>query len=474
MGQLGRLVPWLALYALVAAAVTRPVLDADIWWHLRTGAWVLDHRAVPDTDPFSAYGQGRTWVAYSWLFEVLVTALHRALGLYGILLYRVLMSLTVVAAVHRFVVKREPRLLPAVALVGAALLALAPVLAERPWLFTILFTTLTLDVVLDLRAGRAPPHVWLLPLVYVVWANVHIQFVYGLGVLALGCLAPTLDHWMGHDATLGRRRLVLLSLTCLLATLVNPYHVRLYAVVSEYASQPAPYRLIEELTALSFRALADWSVLGLALGAAFALGRRPRLSAFEVLLLAATAYLSFGARRDLWFVTLAALAILTAPAGRTAPASGSSLPVWGRAAVAAAVVAVAALTAGARGLSTGGLERTVTAAFPARAAAFVEERGCRGPVYNRLSWGGYLIWRVPGLPVAIDGRTNLHGDERLLRTERTWAGLAGWQDDPELNSANIVIAEAMTALTQLLRRDPRFEVAFEDDVSVVFLRRDCH
>jgi hypothetical protein len=476
-----RLGLWVVLYVLAAVAVTRPVLDEDIWWHLCTGAWVVEHGTVPQTDPFSAYGQGREWVAYSWLFEVFAYHLHHGLGLHGIILYRLLMSFAVVAAVHRFVVKRQPRFLPALGLVAAALVALIPVLSERPWLFTILFTTWTLDTVLDLRAGQAARRAWLLPLVYVIWANVHIQFVYGLVVLLFGCLAPLIDHLLRRDDTAEHaakvgtrawRRLVGLSLACALATLVNPYYLRLFAVVFEYATQPGPFRFIYELTALDFRDLWDWSVLALALGAAFALGRRPRLSAFDVLLLGATAYLSFRAKRDLWFVTLAALAILTTATSRHVSPTETFPMTRRRAAILAAVVAVViALTGCMRGLSTAGLEQAVAEKFPARAVAVVEERVYPGPVYNHFNWGGYLIHALPRCPVGLDGRTNLHGDERILRAERTWAGLRGWEDDPELNAANLVIANATMALTALLRRDGHWEVVYEDAVAVVFVRR---
>ena len=52
-----------------------------------------------------------------------------------------------------------------------------------------------------------------------------------------------------------------------------------------------------------------------------------------------------------------------------------------------------------------------------------------------------------------------------------WAGLPGWEDDPELSAAHVVIAERTAALTELLRRDARFEVAYEDGVAVLFVRR---
>jgi GNAT superfamily N-acetyltransferase len=180
-----RMLILIALYAIPAVVAMRPVTDPDIWWHLRTGQWIVAHGAVPTTDPFSRFGLGRPWVAYSWLFELLVYGLYRGLGLGGILLYRVVLTLAVALSVHRLVAKREPRFAVALGLVGAALLALLPLMNERPWLFTILFSALTLDVVLDLRAGRSTRAAWLLPPLFALWANLHIQFVYGLFLLAL-------------------------------------------------------------------------------------------------------------------------------------------------------------------------------------------------------------------------------------------------------------------------------------------------
>src|SRR5262249_18968175 len=161
--------------------------------------------------------------------------------------------LAVTAALHRLVARREPRFLAATLLTAAGLLPMAVLFDERPWLFTILFTTLTLDVVFDLREGRPNCLLWLLPVVYALWANLPIQFIYGLGFLALACVAPLLDRLFRRDApsgcaaTLGSpgwRRLLVLTNLCVIATLLNPYHVRVYQVVIEYATQPGPFRLI--------------------------------------------------------------------------------------------------------------------------------------------------------------------------------------------------------------------------------------
>jgi hypothetical protein len=465
--------------------VAEPIIDPDIWWHLRTGQWVVEHRAVPHTDPFSQYGAGRPWVAYSWLYEVLVYSLHAWLGLAGIILYRAGLALAVTAALHRLVWRaavrdgnREANFLAVTGLTALGVLAIAPLFSERPWLFTILFTALTLDAILDLRAGQRTLLVWLLPVVYVLWASLHIQFVYGLFLLGLACLAPLIDHRLGiaQPSASDWRGPLLLTAACALATLVNPYHVGLYRVVLEYATQPGPFRFVNELKALEFREPSDWVVLALAGAAAFTLGRQRPLSSFAILLLTSTAFFAFRARRDLWFVVLAALAILSEHWGTTRnpvvrSASSSAALDWRHRLAAMGLVAgLAVLIACGRQLSPARLEEKVAGVFPVRAAAVVAERGEAGPLYNDFNWGGYLIWALPDLPVAIDGRTNLHGDERIVRFGNTWAGGQGWQDDPDLSAAGVVIAEARGPLAALLLRDGRFTLIHEDAVARVFVR----
>ena len=130
---------------------------------------------------------------------------------------------------------------------------------------------------------------------------------------------------------------------------------------------------------------------------------------------------------------------------------------------------VLAVTAWGRDLSASHLAAVVEENFPAKAASFVDENGLAGPLFNHFDWGGYLIWRLPRLLVAIDGRTNLHTDQRILRTCTTWAGERGWDRDPDLKAAGVVIAEAKSPLASLLRLDGGFKLVYEDPVAAVFI-----
>jgi hypothetical protein len=467
----------LALYALPLVVTLRPigapVVDPDLWWHLRVGQWVVDNGTVPDRDPFAA--EHRPWVAYSWLYEVVLYGLYCRLGLIGVIVYRAALSLAIVAALHRLLARRDPHAVRAAALAAAGALAVAPLSSERPWLLTILFTTLTIDVVLDLRAGKRSRLAWLLPGAFVLWANTHVQFVYGLLVPGLACAAPILDRLLHRDPTGDARpwrRLVLLTALCALATLVNPYHFRLYGVVLEYAVQPGPFRFVNELKALEFREVSDWVMLGLGAAAVFVLGRRRRLDAFETLLLAAAGAFAFRSRRDLWFLVAASLAVLATADRRAVPESARHRLTPRQGLVLGAMLAgVAVLVAWCRDLGEARLRDTVAEVFPVRAAAAVAERGYPGPLFNDFNWGGYLIWSLPCLPVALDGRTNLHGDERILRIGNTWAGGPGWQDDPDLAAAGVVVADVRAPLAALLLRDERFVLVHEDPLARVFVRR---
>ena len=355
-------------------------------------------------------------------------------------------------------------------------------MTERPWLVTILFGVLTLQMIMNVCAGKTSGLHWLLPGIYVIWANAHIQFVYGLMFLGIACAAPVLDAiwgWTkrGDECLAGSRawrRLVAISAACALATFVNPYHVKLYGIVWDYATHEAAPSLIRELAALEFRSAWEWAVLGLAVACAFRLGRLQRISTFHVMLFTFAAFCTFRSRRDVWVMALCAAALLPPFDNSVIPRAATPrfrLTLLRLVSVGVLVLAVAGLIAWTKGLSEARLENAVSEIYPVDAVAAIKARDLNGPMFNDYDWGGYLMWALPNMKVTIDGRANLQGDQRLQRSANTWLGLIGWTDDPELTAARLVVANKATALAELLRLDVRFRLVHEDAVAQVFVRR---
>jgi hypothetical protein len=107
--------------------------------------------------------------------------------------------------------------------------------------------------------------------------------------------------------------------------------------------------------------------------------------------------------------------------------------------------------------------------YPVNAAKFIQKNKISGLLFNHYNWGGFLIWSLPELSVSMDGRSNLHGDMRIERNRRTWWGLPGWNTDPELTQAKVVIGPIDLPLSTLLRTDARFKLCYEDSVAAVFV-----
>jgi hypothetical protein len=461
------------VYSIPVVAATRPVTDADVWWHLRTGQWIVEHRAVPWIDPFSDAPTAVPWIAYSWVFEILIYGLYRAFGLAGIVLYNVAFAVITLMILHSLVRMFRRSFLVEIGLMAAATFTLFSVLAvPRSWLFSIVLFAATLRAVMAVKLERRTWPLFVLPPLFALCANAHVQFVYSVFLLGLFAAEPLVNRLFATQASpqpeLPRRRWGLF-IACLTATLIGPYHGYIYLPVIDAIRVPGPFAYLAELQAPSFRAFAHWLMLGLILAAAFVLGRDRRPAPFETGLFLAGAALSFRAYRDVWFVVFAAIVVL---AGRVSPPSDDRFAVsWGQGiGIATALIALFAVVSGYR-IGGARLERAIAAEYPAAAAQVVEARGYRGPLYNDYDWGGYLMWRLPWLRVAMDGRGQLHGDARVWRSIRTWDGEPGWSTDPELGRARLVIAATGKPLTSLLRGDPRFAVAYEDGVAVVFTRK---
>ena len=449
------------------------VADPDIWWHLRTGEWILAHHAVPRVDLYSAELAGRSWLAYSWVFELVVAKLFDWLGLAGIVTYTSAMILAITVALFHMVRRLERDFTLAVLLTFAACFSMGHLYTPRPWLFTILFFVLEMDILMQARrTGRVRELLWL-PVIFALWANVHIEFVDGLMVLGLAWAETAVARWgLGAETRARPAWMGAALLASVLATLANPYGWRVYSVVFDYSSrlatQGGALNRISELQAMPFRDLSDFLILLLALASAAALAWR-RFSLFETGLLALAAVLSFRSQRDVWAMAVAGAVILASTITGSEKAA-MRLP---KLAVAVAVLAaVLAVLAGFRALHVNNarLESELAKSLPVRAVEAVQAKGYAGPLYNDYNWGGYLMWALR-MPVSIDGRAAFYGDQRIDRSLATWNAEPDWASDPALLSAGVVIGPVKAPLTQVLRMDPRFQLVYEDKDAAVFAAR---
>lgn len=449
---------------------------SDLYWHLASGRHIVETGTVFLTDPWSFTHFGEPWLHHEWLSDVVYHAWTALWGLESLAIWK----WGVIVATYGLLQQKLWRVTgDAVAGFGAAILAVAlaaPFLDVRPHLYSLLGTT----VLVALCWRRRPP-LWL-PAVFLVWANLHGGFFFGL--LALGVLlAPA--AWRGGTGEL--RRAAGLWLACAAAALANPHHVGAFLYPLKYAFEASsPFRELQEwrspLEGGGIRSpLYPYAIALCALTALHALGplrhggwKRVPWEALGLALL--TLAMSLTSRR---FIPLfgIALSLLVAPL---------LADLWGRVRhrVPSAAPAAAAVVLGVVWLAPYPLRPeaafhylVLEDTFPVETVNFIERNRLSGKVFAEYSWGGYLHYRTDGaMKVFIDGRADtLFAAETYERYQRVATGQPAWAEVVESSGAEFFLWPTRGGnfqyLLALVETD-RWRVLYIDAVSGLLVRRD--
>src|SRR4051812_27505189 len=129
--------------------------DFDVWWHIRSGEWIMQNHELPKTDPFSVTGAGKPWVAYSWPFGVVIYEVARNWDLVGVVGYVVMAWVAISAVLLALLRVLGLDFWRALGLTLIGSVVLQRNIAPRPGTFTVFFFLLTLFILARARrTGR--------------------------------------------------------------------------------------------------------------------------------------------------------------------------------------------------------------------------------------------------------------------------------------------------------------------------------
>jgi len=269
------------------------------------------------------------------------------------------------------------------------------------------------------------------------------------------------------------RPLLVIFALCFGATLVGPNFYKPYLVVLSYSKAKFAYSVISELQPLSFRGYSHFAELFIAAAGFYAVGWRKKLNLFKLALLTFAVAVAFRTKRDAWFLCVSAAACIADYSEET-PATAPASKTWrDLAIVAAAVLVLLFVAAPATDFDMRTIDRSISADYPVNAVNFLRRNPVPGPLYNNLTWGGFLMWYLPELPVAIDGRNDLYGDDLDKLFYESESAFPSYTTDPYLDQAGVVILDSKLPLAKILTIDPRFNLVYHDDIATVFARRSA-
>lgn len=476
------------LFLALFVMATREITDPDFWWHLRTGQSIVETRTIPRADIFSFTNAGRPWVAHEWLSEVSMYALY-ALGSFPTI---IIAFAAIIALTFAFVRARMPGkpYVAAFALLLAAL-AIAPTWGARPQMLSLLLTSVFLYL-LDKRRDW----LWTLPLLMILWVNLHSGYALGLVIIAVHLFGEIVEYLASRftfhasrspsplppRSLAPLRQLAIIFILCFVAVVVNPNGATMYVYPFETLTSRTMQAYIQEWFSPDFHQFEfqpfAWLLIGTLAAMAFA-GKRVSLT--QTILLAGFGYAALRSARNIPIFAIIAAPILAEQLwhlietrGWANALSSTRARVTRGMAIVNWIVLLLIVAAGAaRVAMVVSNQRAVERAkYPAAAVDFLQAQKISGALYNAYGWGGYLIWRLyPETRVFVDGRADVYGDAFIEEVYlKAYRGGADWRAPLDQYDVRIVLVEPTAPLTVQLSREAEWKKVYADDQAVIFTR----
>lgn len=482
-----RLVLAISLIAVFAIGL-RMSVDTDTYWHLAAGRWMVERRQLLQRDVFSHTMAAQPWVNHSWLSQLLLFGVHEALGLPGLNLLTALLAVAGLAILWA-ALEGAPLAKGFVTVLAASTAAVF--WSARPQMLTFVAVA-GYVLILERWRRRQPSPLWALPLIMLLWANLHGGFAAGFllifAYLVGEWLVPLLAALTGkislaqasHGGWDRTRPLVMAAVGASLVTMINPAGPRLLLIPFETISIGALQDYIQEWQSPNFHQpqLLPFAAM-LLLSAAAMAASGGKVHPTEIVLFVGVGYMALSAARN---ISLFALAVSPPLArhGQSALAPLSDrlrdrselpprlLPLLNGTLIALVTIAVGLWSAPR--LTKDFAATREAERVPVAAVDHIQSDRPPKPILNSYDWGGYLIWRLwPEYRSFVDGRTDLYGDAFLQDYLQLWRAEGNWQRQVRKYGFESALLEPGAPLVTSLESEG-WRTAYRDGQAVLLIR----
>ncbi len=459
------------LSAVVFGFCVKQFAEPDLWWHLRNAQNLVEHHSFSRADTYSFTAAGLPWLNFEWLSEVPYYLAFKMWSLQGVLLVSILLAVLIFAGVYYlcclYGADCKDAVLATLLAIFLGVISIGPRVLLFGWLCMV-----ALLLLLE-RFRRTGKGLWLLPIVFALWVNLHPSWIFGIVVLLLVIACGLFEGQWGLIVatrwTRSQLRNLLLALAASLAALfVNPFGYKLVLYPFDFLfRQPANMQFVEEWQSVNFSTgngkLALFLVFALLLAVLFS-RRHWRLQ--DVLLTAFALWVGLSHVRLLFFAGLVIPPIL-APHLKLFPPYDPDLDKpWLNAAIMAAIAASLIFLFP----STTKLQQQIDDSYPTAALRFMQQQNMHGRLFNQYVWGGYIEWQAPELKPFIDGRADIFVYNGVFDDYFRAALMRQPLEILDKYHIDYALLEPGRPLAYLLEHSPSWALVHQDKVAILFER----
>jgi hypothetical protein len=486
--------------------------DSDTGWHIRHGETILRTWALPSSDYFSYTNYGKAWFSWEWLADVLMALIHKYAGLNGIAFWANATFALTFTLLFSWTANRGGNLLICLLFSRIAGFAAAVHWLARPHLFSmllVLFWYMLLERIQrqgSTGAGRLGWTAWMLPLLMVVWTNLHGAFIIGVVLLLIYALGNFLSAVVRPEepgkAQVMRlaRHFFAIAILCLLASCVNPYGFKVHQhIFHSYLQSNTLVDRVTEFTSPNFHSFVVKFFEAILLASlVIAAASYRKFSFIDMGLLVFWTHMALFSVRHVPLYAIMLVPILVRHLTeylhelqtdtRFHPRINALLEGFNRysanllsfenrfTSLVYPTIAILFMT----GVCLNGgkfLGQTLTDAkfdskqFPVKAADFVEKAGLGGNLFTTDYWGGYFIYRFhPRHQVFFDGRSDMYGEEFVKEYERVTNLDYRWREVLDKYKVTWILLPVDYGLCSALKERQDWRILYDDHQAIIFAR----
>jgi len=473
------------LFITILNTLSITVADPDLWGNLAFGRLFWESGRFPYQDVYSYVPTLNPWICHEWLTGVIFYPLYKETGALGLQFIRYLISILTVVLIYLTARKRGADLLgAAVALfitIGFLGIGYSPVRAQ---VFTYCFFALTLYLLEKVRRTGRWHVMFVIPIIMIIWCNLHGGFVAGLGLIALYLLG----EFLSRHSFLPYLWILLLSG---IATLVNPYGLKYWAHIL-YAVTIMPKKEISEWVSIlqlfgtgSSVEFFYYSLIIVIFLLLIWWGKWRDITAG--LVLSVTLYVGLSHTRHMVFfliLTGAYMPVLLTPYIQRVMSwslvidlqhrLGKKIP---------AFLSIVLISYGAYNFlcSTPWTLRIPSKPqgdnnwvyYPVAAINFIKDQSLSGNLIIFYDWGEYALWRLyPQCRVAIDGRYEVYPETVRKEYFDFFFVRENWERFLKHYPPDMLLIKTPSKIYSLIQKEPDWRQVFADSGSALFLHQD--
>lgn len=474
-----------------------PVEDPDVFWHLKTGEWIWQHKQLPDKDPFSftvtqsfskdLTGSNAILKGY-WLSQLTIYGFYNVFGIYGIIFFRFLVYLGLMSLMYFWMRQKGVNQILVFFFLIPSFLVIQQFGGDRPNTFSYLIAASFFYIVNEhVKQGKKTS--LFLPILMWVWSFMHGGFLLGeviLGIYLLIELYAALRGCVSWKSQAFKTSILLLSMA---VPFTHPTSWCAVMRLIEINGSLYSRSVLENVGPFAFVKMGNYGFLvlmGFLLFSILVVIRK--FSAEQIMSAVFTLALSFLSVRYIPFFILmmgplAASGWATRPTFNIYEAGNKRL----RYLMYATVIISLIFVGRAAYKNSIFLTDPISSNYPNDAVEFIKNEKPRGSIFNEYGWGGYLIYRLyPEKQVFIDGRgLSLAIFDKYVEVMKSSLQFGGeskprWREVFDEHKIDIVLmpvcnnsGNKFLLLNKRLIDDPEWALVFigNKDRNLLFLRK---